>query len=1173
MENPEKLFSTTSNLNTDSRTDIFRVSNRTNNNKTIPYQLDALYNYLDVLCGNKDSEEQPEAHKIALKAADRIVINGVPEWEKKNETLPNDPDLPWEPNIKEKFQKICDRYQNFPSSNLTNINADPKNFLYALNEYALIGARNFIFDAYRFKENITNLREILDYYDVSLVFQRTSGPDCELTFRKTGNIYEYVLTTKSKVCSIGARCYELNKDTNRLVEIKDISKYYKNVGETLCELEVIAAVDLTNIQKPIASFQVTIKSKYIKYDGPLGKNVPEIIRMETTKIKEMDLSIERQIIDFQRGTKKLRKMNLSIERKIIDFQRAAKKAGILIRKIIESNSKKTSQFSLIIQLFNLVVTDVLLQFNKLATDNTSNNSVDSSIFSEGLDLRFFSLNPSKLPISLQRTLEYILLQLDDNDIVKFNAIFQSDFVSEIENFNTMFPKSTKEEKEYLTAVNLVITQAINIIKDSLRAILKEKHNLKSKVNSKKVVKLKQTIDSLVPTNLFRTIDLKHLSIFLKNIKNDDRPLFVVKSNVLNLLGSSLRIGILIEKLLTSYSENPDQVALSIIFNLAVETKKLSENKAKLLEKVLKRKIGPATDEMIGIFYHLNNDQISKLLKIFNPASRSGEFLNRIKEAATSIAAEPTKNQSNITQLAEFFHLVIDTINTALKVVMTLKQLEILSFRKKEGSEKNLEGKERAHQILNDYLQANQHKVDINRLLWLIKFFKNEVISANQKEEFIFELQKNTLNIKNTNTEYEIIDSAIPEARLSIQCCEGLEWDKRMTLATFNPFITAVNSALALRFVFQQVLKLDPHQALTHYITEPIVVVTGLIGARLGNRKINHPNEPMNIFERSWQAIAGALILFEFTLGIGVNLYLYVHPKDRELSDEKFLTLLFPEPAILFALYSFWNSLSPTIKEQWFPQKSFTLNLIENFIDLTFKTLLYAGVASISSLVLFNVPAGNVVKGVAIPVGLSVPLALLDKTRFKRTANVILISLIAADFLTLLAVDWMDQLSAKHDHDKSKVPRISTYLQMTYWFSVLAFGLWDVGRNFLRFPRVYKEDPEFVIRKKIANLDLNDEERGRSLPTINPFPNVEYHSESDVENETQVPILNEKTLNELKLIIDNSRDSHLEKQPLLEQFKSGKELIFSKPIRESRNSYTTPQESEPPRSLWGWCNIV
>lgn len=1157
MENPRDLEESLQVQNQpEIKTDIFTITTigsiSPQNNRVATQGLGELQQYLDYLAKRSVIKtDQKEIFKNALKSAGNITIDGKSIWTKPYD----DEGQEWTAADTRKFEEALDQYISF-NGLYTFKDVEPvQSYIYGLNQEASQAVSRFIGDSYEFlPASLKDLKKRFNPHDCSFLFGTNA------TFLREKDKFIYRVKAESNACLSGYACYALDPEKNILRAIDDPRENVGH-GNIICCVVIEAVVDLSNYAstyKPSFVFNVTVQTRHLKYTGSLGESIHEIERMETAQIGRIDTSTSKQLHDFQKDTIR---------------------AGALIQKMIALDLKKQPQngelaLSLMIELFNLMI-DVHLQLNRLAIGYANIPGINRQLFLHGRDLRFFSTKPAVLPISLEDVFTIVFFGLEAEVLKRLDQIINDDCIVSMQGAAVFlngnpdtFRNACRDLKvrngfdpKYLAAVNYITVQGIAAIKHNLTNMLRIKKigKTNTEVEIPEVYSdmyhdylyklLKGTLD---PNPWRLNVNPAIISEFLSHQRPHNSPFAILDSlepsviaflsgnnrddlinkNILNFLASGLNIGMLLEKCLALGSGNPDTRMLSLIFSLATEIKTSFYNRRVLLTKKDESLDWqrPVADEMLSAFSALTDFQVGPLLKVFHPKSRANRFFEGIEEAAKAIDSTNTE-LGKVEQLILLLDQVVKSINTALEEIMKHRRLELISFKQQRPDEERNKHRQPVMQILNEFI----HTITIDEdedLQSLTAFFKLDMPIEPPKLP--------NRDADPTEVSIEVVYADIPRTSRRVECFKDLEWSKRMVLLDLNP-ITQAAKALALDYFIHQVLRLDTAQNLTTKgISMGLVMTAGVVGAGIGYRKIIHPNKPMNTFARIWGAVNNGLILAEFSLGIGINIYLYVNPKVVDISDPKFFETLFPAPMAFLLGYSVWHSLSPALKEKCFPLTSKKHIFIENGIDLTFKMLYYASVFSITSLVLFNIPPGDLMKGVVYPIALSLPLTILDKTRIKDTSNVTMNYLIAINFFTILGFQMANALSPntsnitsiEENNDNAETIKILDYIQIAYWSLLLIFGLATMARHFISFPRRYEGDPNILIRKRPVNPSL--------------LPEYSDHTDED-ESYRSVGSLKSGEYKKLQRVLQRERTEDLEESDLGEladAAQGGKVLTFS-----------------------------
>lgn len=323
-------------------------------------------------------------------------------------------------------------------------------------------------------------------------------------------------------------------------------------------------------------------------------------------------------------------------------------------------------------------------------------------------------------------------------------------------------------------------------------------------------------------------------------------------------------------------------------------------------------------------------------------------------------------------------------------------------------------------------------------------------------------------------------------------CSRENPEKLAALLTRNPFIKAVNGALSLRYSVNQILKIYPDARKAAFPYLGLIDVTGgLIGGWVGCHAILNPKKPLSTRIRAWEAWVEGSIVFVFTIGSAIKIYLALHPEENYISDIKFWTQIASTPIALQALYQGWYSIAPHTKARWFPEHSKKRHIASG-LEILLRTFQYSRIFEMASLEFTRTSSQWAYH--FIPVAPAFCVALGQRfTRYTERLTTLMTYLTSISLLTMLTKELLSQTKQLQEDP------IMLYSRIGYWGALfIAANVFSIKQS-IDFLAEYEGDPKIVIKKTTKKPDhthtqLNSEQL-RTLEKIDLAP-VEH--EEDIQ---------------------------------------------------------------------------
>lgn len=294
-------------------------------------------------------------------------------------------------------------------------------------------------------------------------------------------------------------------------------------------------------------------------------------------------------------------------------------------------------------------------------------------------------------------------------------------------------------------------------------------------------------------------------------------------------------------------------------------------------------------------------------------------------------------------------------------------------------------------------------------------------------------------------------------------CSREHPEKLAALLTRNPFIKAVNGALSLRYSVSQILKIYPEARKAAFPYLGLIDVTGgLIGGWVGCHAILNPKKPLSTRIRVWEAWVEGSIVFVFTIGSAIKIYLALHPEENYISDVKFWTQIASTPIALQALYQGWYSIAPHTKARWFPEDSKKRHIASG-LEILLRTFQYSRIFEMATLEFTRTSSQWGYH--FIPVAPAFCVALGQRfTRYTERLTTLMTYLTSISLLTMLTKELLAQTKSLQEDP------IMLYSRIGYWGALfIAANVFSIKQS-IDFLAEYEGDPKIVIKKTRRKRD-------------------------------------------------------------------------------------------------------
>lgn len=359
--------------------------------------------------------------------------------------------------------------------------------------------------------------------------------------------------------------------------------------------------------------------------------------------------------------------------------------------------------------------------------------------------------------------------------------------------------------------------------------------------------------------------------------------------------------------------------------------------------------------------------------------------------------------------------------------------------------------------------------------------------------------------KSTSTtflSYSIRDSQVPleleyvdpgEVRETVTCVSRQALYS--TLLESNPGLLGLIGGFSAYYTARPIAKLFYYSSASPYllITQPVFAAIGFYEGIYATR---HPRQTLPKPLQFGKVISNSLTVAYFCLGLAINFYLYLFPKNTEVSDDTFLEDIVPFPAALILLYCVWNIFrkDPATK-------------IDRVFNFLFNFILAGG--NIENIATYFFKAGSTA-GLLLPTSGIIP-AILQETRLKETTS-LLIRLLSAGMLSTAFI--YDSLEGELSSNKTLAD-----LTLAGWALALTASAIFTFRNTVHFKRKY-EAPIIITRK----TNVNDKSE---LPLVDPL----VHQIENGEEETPL-LVNRELITNVRDFKDLDKQSKIKTHNML-----------------------------------------
>ncbi len=360
---------------------------------------------------------------------------------------------------------------------------------------------------------------------------------------------------------------------------------------------------------------------------------------------------------------------------------------------------------------------------------------------------------------------------------------------------------------------------------------------------------------------------------------------------------------------------------------------------------------------------------------------------------------------------------------------------------------------------------------------------------------------NMLSVEHSGSQ-RVIHVRLPRKRTHLLFCAAGNTEKHAALWERNPIFGALIGGLAPHYAIRQFLQLFPN---ANAAADPYLIILDVVGGSIGfytgHYAILNPKKLIPNGLRVIKVGSQALMVSVFSMGTAINAYLLIHPTVSDVTNFIFLTQIAPAPIAISIAYLTWNAIAPQTKARWF-DKNFTSRFAKASLDTLSRTLVYGGVLEFLVLNIIKVP-GNVTSLVS-PTVPAFGLALLEYTRVKEKAAVLMTALTAADFIYMLAGDVI----------AAEYPAILTYIRAGLWTAASIYSIGFVARNALEFVRKYDGPPRLITQRISAPGSREDSIIGETTPLVSEdtLQNIRKWDELDEtqQDRTILPLYKART---------------------------------------------------------------
>lgn len=385
------------------------------------------------------------------------------------------------------------------------------------------------------------------------------------------------------------------------------------------------------------------------------------------------------------------------------------------------------------------------------------------------------------------------------------------------------------------------------------------------------------------------------------------------------------------------------------------------------------------------------------------------------------------------------------------------------------------------------------------------------------------------------------------------CCSCRKSDEIAAMLDRFPLVEAVNDAGAIRASIIKYLRLYPSSIQT--VGPYLILIEGaaaLIGALTATDGILNPKKTRLHF-RIWKATTNGIVLFIFSLGASINIYLAMHPDKKNIPEETFYEEMDSVPFFLMLSHIVWNSISPMQKERWFPRETCYYS-IRKSIDVVSRSLYNAGVFLFEGITFFTLPKEMLYQLLPLIPGTLVAFGQTF-TPYKEQLTTGMTYITFSVFSTML---FKDELPNSPDRAFEGWPHVIG--RCAYLSTLTLYSFYLLIKNYFKFVEEYvneEDEAEILVRRihvPVVNgvLDLSNF-RGQGT-VINTD---EYHRLADDVEQGRVDEAHRKTL------IFSNRLTLPQPKPVLTQ-EGGHAPILSKRLEQDEQDQ--PDEQTPRLSM-------
>ncbi len=290
----------------------------------------------------------------------------------------------------------------------------------------------------------------------------------------------------------------------------------------------------------------------------------------------------------------------------------------------------------------------------------------------------------------------------------------------------------------------------------------------------------------------------------------------------------------------------------------------------------------------------------------------------------------------------------------------------------------------------------------------------------------------------------------------------------LALLRRGPFVR-LGTGFAINYALGQFFTVYP--AIRSQITPYFVigdVVGGVVGIVIGRRVILDPNGEPKLFFRALNAGSEGLLVFVFTLGGIIKIYLMQNPTVNYISNEKFYTGFVMAPFLLSLGHTIWYSFSEIAKVRW-SSKNRCSHYVREGLNFFFNFLLFGSILQVSELNFLKIP--SYIGYLLIPSVLSLATtAIRTFTRYGESVRSILSYLSLGNFIYMLSKEY----SSPEYNNGEGFGSIADYGRVIFYGVAGSYSLFFMYKESRKFLLIFR-DGELVTRlvsaRNIAGMSV------------------------------------------------------------------------------------------------------